>query len=80
MLVMALVVLGIVSYPSIGVDLFPKVDLPIINISTNPTEVEGTGLLVFCPNPSEFVRQIPGLGWVPDVLLPWMGGVEVIRP
>ncbi len=34
MLVMALVVLGIVSYPSIGVDLFPKVDLPIVNITT----------------------------------------------
>jgi len=34
MLVMALVVLGIVSYPSIGVDLFPKVDLPMINIRT----------------------------------------------
>ncbi len=34
MLVMALVVLGIVSYPSIGVDLFPKVDLPMVNIRT----------------------------------------------
>jgi HAE1 family hydrophobic/amphiphilic exporter-1 len=34
MLVLALVVLGIVSYPYIGVDLFPKVDLPIVNIST----------------------------------------------
>ena len=34
MLVLALVVLGIVSYPSIGVDLFPKVDLPIVNVKT----------------------------------------------
>ena len=34
MLVMALVVLGVVSYPNIGVDLFPKVDLPIVNITT----------------------------------------------
>jgi len=34
MFIMALVVLGIVSYPSIGVDLFPKVDLPIVNITT----------------------------------------------
>ncbi len=34
MLVTALVVLGIVSYPSIGVDLFPKVDLPMVNIRT----------------------------------------------
>jgi len=34
MLIMAMVVLGIVSYPDIGVDLFPKVDFPIINITT----------------------------------------------
>ncbi len=35
MFIMALVVLGIVSYPEIGVDLFPKVDFPIVTISTN---------------------------------------------
>ena len=34
MFIMALVVLGIVSYPDIGVDLFPKVDFPIINVTT----------------------------------------------
>ena len=34
MFLMALVVLGIVSYPSIGVDLYPKVDFPIVNITT----------------------------------------------
>ena len=34
MVIMALVVLGIVSYPSIGVDLFPKVDFPIVTITT----------------------------------------------
>ncbi len=34
MLVMALVVFGVVSYPTIGVDLFPRVDLPIVNIKT----------------------------------------------
>ncbi|MBP6940537.1 MAG: efflux RND transporter permease subunit [Syntrophorhabdaceae bacterium] len=34
MLVLVLVVLGVVSYPNIGVDLFPKVDLPIVNIRT----------------------------------------------
>ncbi len=34
MMVLALVVLGIVAYPSIGVDLFPKVDLPIVNVRT----------------------------------------------
>ena len=34
MLVMVLVVLGAVSYSNIGVDLFPKVDIPIINITT----------------------------------------------
>jgi HAE1 family hydrophobic/amphiphilic exporter-1 len=34
MFILALVVLGIVSYPGIGVDLFPKVDFPIVNITT----------------------------------------------
>jgi HAE1 family hydrophobic/amphiphilic exporter-1 len=34
MVIMALVVLGIVSYPSIGVDLLPKVDFPIVTITT----------------------------------------------
>ncbi|MCX5808382.1 MAG: efflux RND transporter permease subunit [Proteobacteria bacterium] len=34
MMVLALVVMGVVSYPSIGVDLFPKVDMPIVNVTT----------------------------------------------
>jgi hydrophobic/amphiphilic exporter-1 (mainly G- bacteria), HAE1 family len=34
MVIMALVVLGIVSYPSIGVDLLPKIDFPIVTITT----------------------------------------------
>ncbi|MDI9569847.1 MAG: efflux RND transporter permease subunit [Pseudomonadota bacterium] len=34
MFIMALVILGLVSYPEIGVDLFPKVELPIVNITT----------------------------------------------
>ncbi|MCX5798985.1 MAG: efflux RND transporter permease subunit, partial [Proteobacteria bacterium] len=34
MMVLALVVLGVVSYPNIGVDLFPKIDIPIVNIRT----------------------------------------------
>ena len=35
MVILALVVLGVVSYPEIGVDLMPKVDFPIVSISTN---------------------------------------------
>jgi HAE1 family hydrophobic/amphiphilic exporter-1 len=34
MVIMALVVFGLVSYPEIGVDLFPKVDFPIVSITT----------------------------------------------
>ncbi|NWF57228.1 MAG: efflux RND transporter permease subunit [Syntrophaceae bacterium] len=34
MMVMALVVFGVVSYPTIGVDLFPRVEFPIVNIKT----------------------------------------------
>ena len=37
MFIMALVVMGIVSYPTIGVDLYPKVDLPIVNVTTRLT-------------------------------------------
>jgi hydrophobic/amphiphilic exporter-1 (mainly G- bacteria), HAE1 family len=34
MVIFGLVILGIVSYPRIGVDLFPKVEFPIVNITT----------------------------------------------
>ncbi|MCX7634351.1 MAG: efflux RND transporter permease subunit, partial [Syntrophales bacterium] len=34
MLIMALVILGVVSYPEIGVDLFPRIEFPIVNITT----------------------------------------------
>jgi hydrophobic/amphiphilic exporter-1 (mainly G- bacteria), HAE1 family len=37
MVILALVVLGIVSYPKIGVDLFPKIDFPIVSITTRLT-------------------------------------------
>ncbi len=33
MLVLVLVVLGVVSYPSIGVDLMPKVDFPMVSVT-----------------------------------------------
>jgi HAE1 family hydrophobic/amphiphilic exporter-1 len=34
MMILGLIVLGIVSYPRIGVDLFPRVEFPIVNITT----------------------------------------------
>lgn len=34
MFILALVVFGIVSYPEIGVDLFPKIDIPIVTVYT----------------------------------------------
>ncbi|MCS7023650.1 MAG: efflux RND transporter permease subunit [Bryobacteraceae bacterium] len=45
MLVLALVVIGLDSYRKLGVDLFPKVEFPIVNITTTlrgaaPEEVE----------------------------------------
>ena len=47
MLVMAMVVVGAVSYPKLGVDRFPNVDLPIISVRTtllgaSPEEMEST--------------------------------------
>ncbi|HWP34832.1 MAG TPA: efflux RND transporter permease subunit [Thermodesulfobacteriota bacterium] len=45
MLVVSLVVLGLASYRSLGLDLFPKADLPIVTVTTrlpgaSPEEVE----------------------------------------
>lgn len=34
MVILGLVILGVVSYPRIGVDLFPRVEFPIVNITT----------------------------------------------
>lgn len=34
MVILGLVILGLVSYPRIGVDLFPRVEFPIVNITT----------------------------------------------
>ncbi|MFA5353125.1 MAG: efflux RND transporter permease subunit [Thermodesulfovibrionales bacterium] len=35
MVIAALVIFGLVSYPDIGVDLFPKVDFPVVTITTS---------------------------------------------
>jgi HAE1 family hydrophobic/amphiphilic exporter-1 len=45
MLIMALVVLGLDSYRKLGVDLFPKIDFPVVTVTTSlrgaaPEEVE----------------------------------------
>ena len=47
MLILALVVVGAVSYSKLGVDRFPDVDMPIINVRTalpgaSPEEIEST--------------------------------------
>ncbi len=44
--------------------------VPILRIRTDPFEAEGSGIVVFWPNPTEIVRQVPGLGLFPEVLLP----------
>jgi len=44
--------------------------VPTLEIDLGSQDVQGHGLLVFWPYPSEFLRQIPGLGWLPDVELP----------
>ena len=46
MLVMLLVVFGVTSYPSLGIDLYPDIDFPIVNVTVtytgaSPEEMEG---------------------------------------
>ena len=42
---------------------------PEIRIQTNPFHMESTGVLPFWPNPSEFLRQVSILSWLPDIYL-----------
>src|SRR5688572_5962903 len=47
MLIMAMVVVGAVSYTRLGIDRFPDVDLPIVTVRTSllgasPEEIEST--------------------------------------
>ena len=37
MLILSITVVGIFSFRSLGVDLFPKIDLPTISVSINNT-------------------------------------------
>jgi HAE1 family hydrophobic/amphiphilic exporter-1 len=46
MLVMVLVVFGMTSYPTLGIDLYPDIDFPIVNVTitytgASPEEMEG---------------------------------------
>lgn len=43
---------------------------PVIEIDPDNLEVSSRGMVVFWPNPSEILRDIPGLGWLPDLELP----------
>src|SRR4030066_855463 len=62
MLIMSLVVMGLASYRELGLDLFPKVDLPTVTITTrldgaSPEEIESQ---ITKPN-EETVNPISGI-------------------
>ncbi len=44
-------------------------ETPRFEINTNPFEMVDATILYFWPNPPEYLRQIPGLSWLPDVPL-----------
>ncbi|MEO8024921.1 MAG: efflux RND transporter permease subunit [Bryobacteraceae bacterium] len=62
MLIMALVVLGLASYRNLGVDFYPKVEFPIVSVSTtlrgaSPEEVETQ----ISKRIEEVVNQVSGI-------------------
>ncbi|MBK1647886.1 hypothetical protein CKO36_04550 [Rhabdochromatium marinum] len=44
--------------------------VPTLEINLDTGEVKGQGILVFWPDPAEYIRQIPGFGWFPSLPLP----------
>ena len=44
--------------------------LPVLNVSTNPFDVDAFGVLTFTPDVNDYLRQIPGLSLLPDIILP----------
>lgn len=43
--------------------------VPTLAVTTDPFELVDDGFTIFWPNPSAYLRQIPGLGWLPDIYL-----------
>lgn len=43
--------------------------VPTLELDLTTGEVKGGGVLVFWPNPSEYIRQIPGFRWFPPIYL-----------
>ncbi len=43
--------------------------IPRLTIRTSPFEFDSAGFLQFWPKPSPYLRQIPGLGWLPEIVL-----------
>ncbi len=42
---------------------------PTVTIQTDPFEQQDDGMLTFWPNPSIYIRKVPGFGWIPDIYL-----------
>ena len=65
MMMLALVVLGIFSYKELSIDLFPNVDMPVVNVQTvypgvapETVETEVTKRIEEAINPIEGVKHI----------------------
>jgi hypothetical protein len=43
---------------------------PTLEIDIETGDVRGYGVLVFWPRPTDYIRQIPGFGWLPAIELP----------
>lgn len=40
-----------------------------VKINIDPFEQDDDGMLTFWPNPSIYIRKVPGFSWVPDILM-----------
>jgi hypothetical protein len=43
--------------------------MPTVEVDVSSQEVQSRGMLLFWPNPAVYLRQVPGLAWLPDIEL-----------
>jgi len=85
MIALALIVFGVVALPRMAIDLFPKIDFPVVNITTKLVgaspeimEVDVTDIIEEAVNTINGVKSITHGAWRNIPSLPWSSILSVM--